>query len=196
MLIFADVANLYCLWSLHRMTTSSNVCLSRQETNEKTLSKTNVQCVQNWGQNKSEKECQGTALFIAATLLVEGAVEIMVPMQAGWVSILYYMMLGIKRGDFWVERCGGLYSTLMYTGSICVWRCLYFRARVCAETRFPELNAWKRKVIDSRSFLSIFALCLQVVWFCIQSTYAVGTLHFDSMDSMSRKDTTWIGGFD
>ena len=84
-LVLSDVLeNTFCLWSLARNTNKSNRVSpagEEQNTRKKSLTRRSSNVV-SLVKDKSNLSDQGTALFIAATLLQREAVETLVPMQA------------------------------------------------------------------------------------------------------------------
>ena len=106
MLILCDILeNAFCLWSLHRTirgvsTRTNKIVPEHKEADEdtsydlrKTLTKRSssvYSLMKDLDETTSTEERQGTALFIAATLLQRELIETFVPIQAmGIISLLY-----------------------------------------------------------------------------------------------------------
>ena len=145
---------------------------------------------------------QGTAMFIAATLLQREAVETLVPMQAAVVlSMLYHadvnsnsIVSGWEYED-WTQ-------SMMYMGIDLAVEIVVFGGTIFALHQiYPQFKAWRilrglfRMHAVEMVMLSISAWLLSLLY---QSTYTGMdmSLSFSWIKCRNEANSTWLGGFE
>ena len=202
-LVLSDVLeNTFCLWSLARNAKSNRVIPEGgdHETNEKSLTRrpSNVVSLM---RDKSNLSDQGTALFIAATLLQREMVETLVPIQAAAILTLLYKVevksnavVSEWKNDDWTE-------TMVYIGIDLGVEVLVFAGTIAVLHRiYPEFEAGR----ILRGLLRMHCVEMTLMSFLVwlgnlfnQSTYAGVdmTMTFTWLTCMDKTNSTWLGGF-
>jgi hypothetical protein len=206
-LVLSDVLeNSFCLWSLARNTKQTNKVSPDQTTvtlpsTRKSLSRrpSNVVSLVQDRENLSD---EGTALFIAATLLQREMVETIVPIQAGAILSFLYR-LGLKSNSVvsgWSEA--DWIQSMTYIGIDLVVELFVFAGTILALSRiYPKFSAFRilrGLLIMHWVEMAVLSMCL---WLCnlwIQSTYTGTdmTFKFSWLDCKDKVNSTWLGGFD
>ena len=151
--------------------------------------------------DKSNLSDQGTALFIAATLLQREAVETLVPMQAAAIlTLLYSIELksnAIVNGwenDEWAQ-------TMAYIGIDLGVEMLVFAGTIVVLNRiYPEFNVARiLRGLLRMHWVEMTMLSISV-WFVnlmYQSTYSGTdmTMKFPWVKCKDETNSTWLGGF-
>jgi hypothetical protein len=211
MLILCDVVeNTYCLWSLYR---TMNVATSNKVVPQgdglpslrKTLTKRSSSVhnlVRDIDHSTSMQERQGTALFIAATLLQREMIETFVPIQAiGIISILH--KLNVKSNSVvsgWTSN-DEYQQTMVYMGiDLGVEIVVFVLTIVTLRKILPVVSAWR--VLYGLVKMHFFPMVLSVfgTWYVallFQSAH-VGmdtTFRFSWLKCGGKENPTWLGGF-
>ena len=218
-LVLCDVLeNAFCLWSLHRtmsgLSTRSNKIAPEQKeedenvlySNRKTLTKRSTSVynlMKDLDATTSTQEREGTALFIAATLLQREMIETLVPIQAmGIISFLY--SLDVKSNSVvsrW-ESVDEYNQTMMYMGIDLGVELLVFAMTILTlKTILPDISAWRvlSGLLKMHAFPMVMNMC--AAWYCallLQSTQ-LGmdtTFRFSWLKCDGMENSTWVGGFD
>jgi hypothetical protein len=215
MLILCDmVENVFCLWSLHRTINgekrSNKIVPQNDEQNEsshrKTLTKrasSVYSLLRDLDSTTSTRERQGTALFIAATLLQRELIETFVPMQAmGIISILYG--LNVKSNSVvssWTTN-DEYHQTIMYMKIDLGAEILVFTFTIITLSRiFPDVSVWRVLSGLLRMHFIPMLMVMCCVWYAallLQSTH-LGmdtTFRFSWLECGGKENSTWLGGFD
>jgi len=208
-LVLSDVLeNSFCLWSLaSNMKRSNRVAPEdfqtsiQQQQQRKSLSRRPSNVV-SLVQDKSNLSDDGTALFIAATLLQREMVETIVPIQAaGIISFLY--ILDVKSNSLvngWTNT--DLFQSMSYIGidlavEVAVFACTIFALRRI----YPNFSAFR----ILRGLLKIhwveMAVLSMVIWMAnlmYQATYfgVDMTFKFTWLKCKGADNSTWLGGYD
>ena len=209
-LVLSDVLeNSFCLWSLARNTKRSDNRVIPEEfldggneerKNRKSLTRrsSNVASLVLNGDNLNE---EGTALFIAATLLQREAVETLVPIQAAAILSLLYG-IGVKSNSIvsdWSDE--DWRQSMIYIGVDLVVEIIVFAGTVLMLRRiYPEFDA--RRILTGllrmhwveMIMLSVVAWLVNLLY---QSAYT-GTdmsMRFDWLQCRDSGNSTWLGGF-
>ena len=222
MLILCDVLeNTYCLWSLHRTISGgmkkankvvphSTEDAARNEVVEyhskKTLTKrssTVGNLVRDLDETTSKEERQGTALFIAATLLQREMIETFVPIQAICIiSILY--SLDVKSNSVvsnWNSE-EDYYETMVYMGIDLGVELIVFVMTIFAlRSITPDISVWRILSGLLRMHVYPMSIYMFTVWYaCLffQSTMTGldTTFRFSWIGCKGNENSTWVGGFD
>ena len=151
----------------------------------------------------STEERQGTALFIAATLLQRELIETFVPIQAmGIISFLY--SLDVKSNSV-VSRWDSIdeyNQTMMYMGIDLGVELLVFAMTILTlKTILPDISAWRvlSGLLKMHAFPMVINMC--AAWYCsllFQSTQfgMDTTFRFSWLKCDGKENSTWLGGFD
>jgi hypothetical protein len=216
MLVLCDVVeNTYCLWSLHRtmnIAKNNNKIVPQEDDNElssrrKTLtirSSSVYNLVQDLDQSTSKQERQGTALFIAATLLQREMIETFVPIQAmGIISILH--KLNVKSNSVvssWTSN-DEYEQTMMYMSiDLGVEIVVFVLTIVTLRMILPNVSAWRVLSGLLKMHFYPMAMYMYAVWYfslLFQSTqFGMDmTFRFSWLECGGGKEnSTWLGGFD
>jgi len=213
MLILCDVLeNAYCLWSLHRgmnVTPSNKVVpqgdgLSPQRKALTKRSSSVYNLVRDIDTSTSMQEKQGTALFIAATLLQREMIETFIPIQAmGVISILY--KLNVKSNSVvsgWTSD-DEYHQTIMYVCvDLGVEVVVFLFTVLILRKILPNISAWR--VLSGLLKMHFFPMVLMIflAWYC---SLLFQCTHFGMDTSFSfswlecgdgKENSTWVGGFD
>ena len=213
-LILADVfENLFCLWSLSRSKSSSNIVVPvdhstndqrNTNSNKKSLTKrsSSVLSLVKDLREIDDESSQGTALFIAAILLQREMVESVVPIQAAVVMTLLYIS-DVKSNSMvsqWTSRDDYI-QAITYLGiDLCV-ELIVFACSILALRRiYPTFSAQRILMGLVRSNSTIMLSNTVVCWLLVllfQNTLSGFdlTLKFEWLDC-DGENATWVGGFD
>ena len=208
-LVLSDVLeNSFCLWSLASNMKRSNrvapedfqTSIQQQQQQRKSLSRRPSNVV-SLVQDKSNLSDDGTALFIAATLLQREMVETIVPIQAaGIISFLY--ILDVKSNSLvngWTNT--DLFQSMSYIGidlavEVAVFACTIFALRRI----YPNFSAFRILMGLVRSNSETMLSNTIATWLTIlifQNTLSGFdlTLNFEWLNC-DGENATWVGGFD
>ncbi len=216
-LVMSDVLeNSFCLWSLSRNTKKSSNRVSpadeeeekevedKEEGNEtKQYYTRRSTSVISLVMNRDGVSDEGTALFIAATLLQREAIETLVPMQAAMIlSLLYKVdvksnsMVNGWSDDDWTQ-------SMTYIGIDLGVELIVFAVTILALRRiYPEFDAWRILRGLLRTHWVEMEMMSVVVWLAnltFQSTYSGTdmTMQFEwLLRCNSAENSTWLGGFE
>ena len=204
-LVLSDVLeNTFCLWSLARNSKTSNRVSpegEEQETRKKSLSRRSSSVV-SLVRDDSNLSDQGTALFIAATLLQREAVETLVPMQAAAILTLLYKV-EVKSNAIvngWEEN--DWTQTMTYIGIDLGIEMLVFAGTIIVLHRiYPDFDAARilrgllRMHWVEMMMLSFATWLMNLLY---QSTYTGVdmTLKFPWLKCKDEANSTWLGGFE
>ena len=220
MLILCDILeNAFCLWSLHRtingVSKRSNKIVPEHEKGDengsshekrKTLTKRSssvYSLMKDLGTTTSTEERQGTALFIAATLLQRELIETFVPIQAmGIISFLY--SLDVKSNSVvsrW-ESVDEYNQTMMYMGiDLGVELMVFALTIVTLKKILPDISAWR--VLCGLLKMHVYPMAINIctAWYCsltLQSSQfgMDTTFRFSWLKCDGKENSTWLGGFD
>jgi len=213
MLVLCDVMeNAFCLWCLHRTMNmaKSNKVLPRDYSivvsSRKTLTKRSssvYNLVRDLDHSTSMQERQGTALFIAATLLQREMIETFVPIQAvGVFSILYN--LKVKSNSMvssWTSN-EEYQQTMIYMGIDLGVEILVFAITVVTlRNILPDISAWR--VLSGLLKMHFYPMLMFMFlsWYValvFQSTQCGmdTSFKFSWLECSGKKNSTWLGGFD
>ena len=204
-LVLSDVLeNTFCLWSLAKNTKKSNRVSPEgedHETRKKSLTRrsSNVVSLVRDDANLSD---QGTALFIATTLLQREAVETLVPMQAAAILTLLYKV-GVKSNAIvngWEND--DLAKTMAYIGIDLGVEVLVFAGTIAVLHQiYPEFNAARilRGLLRMHWVeMTMLSVALWIVNLLYQSTYSGVdmTMKFPWLKCKNEANSTWLGGFE
>ena len=214
MLILCDVLeNAYCLWSLHRtMNIAKSNKIVPQDDDEstsshrKTLTKRSssvYNLVRDLDHSTSMQERQGTALFIAATLLQREMIETFVPIQAiGIISVLH--KLNVKSNSVvssWTSN-DEYEQTMMYMGiDLGVEMVVFVLTIMMLRKILPDVSAWRVLSGLLKMHMYPMAMFMYTAWYVailIQSTH-LGmdtTFRFSWLECNGKENSTWLGGFE
>jgi hypothetical protein len=212
-LVLADVfENAFCLWSLSRSKPSSNVIVPVDSTthrhnthHKKSLTKRSssvFSLAKDLREVKDDESSQGTALFIAATLLQREMVETIVPMQAAVVMTLLYA--SDVRSNSMVSQwtsSDDYIQAMTYLGIDLVVELIVFACSILALKRiYPQFSAWRILMGLVRSSSATMLSSTVATWLGVlifQNTLSGLdlTLRFEWLNC-NGKNATWIGGFD
>jgi len=153
--------------------------------------------------NTSKHERQGTALFIAATLLQREMIETFVPIQAmGIISILH--KLNVKSNSVvssWISN-NEYEQTMMYMGiDLGVEIVVFVLTAMTLRKILPDVSAWRVLSGLLKMHFYPMAIYMYAAWYytvLIQSTQ-LGmdtTFRFTWLKCGGKENSTWIGGFD
>ena len=210
-LVLSDVLeNSFCLWSLARNTNRSNNVvvpeelddeIKKQRKNKKSLTRRSSN-VASLVLNADDLNEEGTALFIAATLLQREVVETLVPIQA--VMILSFLHnVDVKSNSIvsnWDDD--DWRQSMTYIGVDLVVELFVFAVTVYVLRRiYPEFDAGRilRGLLRihwvEMAMMSITTWSLNLLY---QSTYAGMdmTMRFGWVRCRDADNSTWLGGFD
>ena len=207
-LVFSDVLeNTFCLWSLARNSKTSNRVSpggdeqEREQKRRKSLTRRPSNVV-SLVRDKSNLSDQGTALFIAATLLQREAVETLVPIQAAVILTLLYK-IDVKSNSIvigWEEE--DWTHTLLYIGIDLGVELLVFMGTIMALHRiYPQFRTGRilrgllRMHWVEMSMLTISVWSANLIY---QGTYAGMdmTMTFSWLSCKEKVNSTWLGGFE
>jgi hypothetical protein len=212
-LVLADVfENAFCLWSLSRSKTSSNVVVPVDSTthkhnthHKKSLTKRSssvFSLAKDLREVKNDESSQGTALFIAAILLQREMAETIVPMQAAVVMTLLYES-DVKSNSMvsqWTSSDEYI-QAMTYLGIDLAVELIVFACSILALKRiYPKFSTWRILMGLVRSSSATMLSHTVVTWIVVltfQSTLSGLdlTLKFEWLNC-NGKNATWIGGFD
>jgi hypothetical protein len=212
MLILCDVVeNAYCLWSLHQ---TMNIAKSKKivpqdeemSSQRKTLTERSssvYSLVRDLDHSTSKQERQGTALFIAATLLQREMIETFVPIQAmGIISVLH--KLNVKSNSVvssWTSN-DEYEQTMMYMGIDLGVEILVFMLTILILSNvLISVSAWRVLSGLLKMHLYPMAMCIFLAWYgplLFQSTHfgMDMTFRFSWLKCGGKENSTWLGGFD
>jgi hypothetical protein len=210
-LVLSDVLeNSFCLWSLARnVNKSSNrvspVSIENEEENikkNKSLTRRSSNVV-SLVMNKEDVSDNGTALFIAATLLQREAVETLVPIQAAaMLSMLY--QADVKSNSIVSDWSDEDWSQSMtYIGvDLGVELVVFALTVVVLKRMYPEFSAFRilRGLLRTHWVeMTMLSMTVWILNLLIQSTYT-GTDMTMSFDWLRCEDvgenSTWLGGYE
>ena len=207
-LVLSDVLeNSYCLWSLARNTRTSHRVSpgesqhSLQQQQRKSLRRRPSNVV-SLVQDKENLSDEGTALFIAATLLQREAVETLVPIQAaGVITILYN--LDVKSNSIvngW--NMADWTQSMIYIGIDLIVELAVFSCTIFALHRiYPQFSAFRiLRGLLKMHWLEMGVMSI-VIWLAnlmFQSTYfgVDMTIKFSLLTCKDKANSTWVGGFE
>ena len=203
-LVLSDVLeNTFCLWSLASNAKSNRVIPEGEdhETNDKSLTRRPSNVV-SLVRDKSNLSDQGTALFIAATLLQREMVETLVPIQAAAILTLLYKVevksnavVNGWENDDWIQ-------TVFYIGIDLGVELLVFAGTIAVLHRiYPEFETGRILRGLLRMHCVEMTIISVVVWLgnlMYQSTYSGTdmTMTFSWLKCKNEANSTWLGGFE
>ena len=212
MLVLCDVVeNAYCLWSLYRtmnIAKSNKIVPQDDELSlqRKTLTKRSssvYNLIRDLDHNTSKHERQGTALFIAATLLQREMIETFVPIQAmGIISILH--KFNVKSNSVvssWTSN-DEYQQTMTYIGvDLGVEIVVFVFTIVTLRKILPDVSAWRVLSGLLKMHLYPMAIYMCSAWYfalLFQSThFGMDTsFRFSWLECNGKTNSTWLGGFD
>ena len=220
MLILCDIfENAFCLWSLHRtiggVSKRSNKIVPEHKQDEengsshekrKTLTKRSssvYSLMKDLDTTTSTKERQGTALFIAATLLQRELIETFVPVQAmGIISFLYSWDVKSNSVVSRWESVDEYNQTMMYMGiDLGVELMVFALTIVTLKKILPDISAWR--VLCGLLKMHVYPMAINIctAWYCsltLQSSQfgMDTTFRFSWLKCDGKENSTWLGGFD
>jgi len=212
-LVLCDVVeNTFCLWSLHQtMNVAKSNKIVPQDDDElsscrKTLTKRSssvYNLLKDLDHSTSKEERQGTALFIAATLLQREMIETFVPIQAmGMISILH--KLDVKSNSVvssWTSN-DEYEETMMYMGiDLGVEIVVFMLTIVLLRKILPHVSVWKVLSGLLKMHFYPMAMYMYAAWYfalLFQSTNGGmdTTFRFSWLECGGKENSTWLGGFD
>jgi hypothetical protein len=212
-LVLADVLeNTFCLWSLSRSKSSSNMVvvpienksLPHGNTRKKSLAKrsSSVYSLAKDLREVKDDSSEGTALFIAATLLQREMIETIVPIQAAAVMSLLYLS-GVKSNSMvsqWTSDDDYILA-MTYLGIDLGVELVVFVCSVIALKRiYPKFSAFRILMglvrSNSNTMLSAtFATWLIILLFQNTLSGLDLTLKFEWLHC-NGENVTWVGGFE
>jgi hypothetical protein len=207
-LILSDVLeNSFCLWSLARNSKGSTNRVSPAEEYEvgeeerrKSFTRRSTNVI-SLVINKDELSNQGTALFIAATLLQREAVETLVPIQASFVLSLLYQV-EVKSNSLvssWSDE--DWTQSMIYIGVDLVIEFLVFVGTVLVLRRiYPSFDALRilRGLLRTHWVeTTVFSAGIWLANLLFQSTYTGMdmSMKFEWLGCKDEVNSTWLGGF-
>jgi len=203
-LVLSDVLeNSFCLWSLAinakkslNRVTPDEIPVARRSFSRRS---TNVVSLLQDPENLSD---EGTALFIAATLLQREMVETLVPIQASAIlSFLYF--LDVKSNSVvsgWSEA--DWIQSMIYIGVDLLVELVVFAGTILALSQiYPKFSAYRilRGLLRMHWIeMAAMSICIWIGMLWLQSTYGGTdmTLKFPWLDCKDEVNSTWLGGFD
>ena len=206
-LVLSDVLeNSYCLWSLARNTRKSqrvspDESQSSLQQKRKSLTRRPSNVV-SLLQDKENLSDEGTALFIAATLLQREVVETIVPIQAaGIISFLYTIdVMSNSIVNDWSEA--DWIQSMKYTGIDLIVELGVFVCTIFALHQiYPQFNAFRilRGLLRMHWHeIGVMSISVWLGNLMFQSTY-LGvdmSMKFAWLKCKDAENSTWIGGFD
>ena len=209
-LVLSDVLeNSFCLWSLARNTTRSSNRVSPAEFEEKENDKKKQKSlirrssnVVSLVLNEEDLNVEGTALFIAATLLQREAVETLVPMQAAAILSLLYVF-GMKSNSIVSDWSDADWTqSMIYFGVDLGVEIAVFAGTVHVLKRiYPDFDAGRiltgllRMHWMEMMMISVSAWGLSLLY---QKTYTGMdmSMKFCWLKCRDVENSTWLGGFD
>jgi len=214
-LVLADVfENAFCLWSLSRSKSSSNVVVPVDSStlhsrnthyNKKSYTKRSsylISLAKDLREAKDDESSQGTALFIAAILLQREMAETIVPIQAAVVMTILYAS-DVKSNSMvsqWTSRDDYI-QAMMYLGiDLGVELIVFVCSIIALKQIYPKFSAWRILMGLVRSSSDTMLSNTILTWFTIlvfQNTLSGLdlTLKFEWLDC-NGMNATWVGGFD
>ena len=219
MLILCDIfENAFCLWSLHQTIngvskTSNKIVPEHKKGDEngsshekrKSLTKRSssvYSLMKDLDTTTSTEERQGTALFIAATLLQREMIETFVPIQAmGIISFLYALNVNSNSVVSRWESIDEYNQTMMYMGiDLGVEVMVFALTIVTLKKIFPDVSAWRvlSGLLKMHAFPMVIYMCM--AWYValrFQSTHGGmdTTFRFSWLKCDGKENSTWLGGF-
>jgi len=210
-LVLADVfENAFCLWSLNRSKASSGTVIP--VVNDKPLSthykksftkrSSSVYSLVKDLREVKDKSSQGTALFIAATLLQREMVETIVPIQAAFVMSVLYTS-DVKSNSMvshWTSRDDYI-QAMIYLGVDLGVEIVVFACSILALKRiYPNFSSFRILMGLVRNMSVLILSVTTATWLAIllfQNTLSGLdlTLKFEWLDC-DGENATWVGGFD
>jgi len=210
-LILSDVVeNSFCLWSLAKnmKRNRSNRVIPEDVENEeqgarrsKSLTRRSSNVVSLVMDNDNVSD-EGTALFIAATLLQREAVETLVPTQAAAILTLLYNV-DVKSNSIvngWSEEDWS--QSMIFIGVDLGVELLVFVGTVLAlRSVYPQFDAWRilKGLVKMHSTeMAMLTVCAWGLNLLYQSVYAGMdmTLSFAWLNCTRDGDGSWVGGFE
>jgi hypothetical protein len=207
-LVMSDVLeNSFCLWSLARNTKRNSNRVSpaddvEEEVHRKKSHTRRPSNIVSLVMSKDDVSDEGTALFIAATLLQREAVETLVPIQAAAILSLLYNV-DVKSNSIvsgWSDA--DWTQSMTYVGVDLSVELVVFAGTILALRRiYPEFDVWR----ILRGLLRIhwveMAMLSFVTWgmnLLYQSTYAGMdmAMKFEWMSCKDSENSMWLGGFE
>ena len=212
-LVLADVfENAFCLWSLRRSKTNRVVPLeddiergSSVAHHKKSLTKRSssfYSLAKDLRESSDDESSEGTALFIAATLLQREMVETIVPMQAAFVMTILYKS-GVRSNSVvsnWDSE-EDFHQALMYIGIDLAVELFVFAGSILALRQiYPTFSAFRILMGLVRTTWIVMFTNTTVVWLAIllfQNTLSGLdlSLQFEWL-GCDGENATWVGGFD
>jgi hypothetical protein len=215
MLVLCDVVeNTYCLWSLYQtmnIAKNNNKIVPQEDDDElssrrKTLtirSSSVYNLVRDLDHSTSKEERDGTALFIASTLLQREMIETFVPIQAmGIISVLH--KLNVKSNSVvssWISN-NEYEQTMMYMGIDLGVEIVVFVLTVMTLRKIlPDVSAWRVLSGLLKMHFYPMSMYMYAAWYLallFQSTQfgMDTTFRFTWLKCGGKENSTWIGGFD
>jgi len=207
-LIFCDVLE-YCLFSLHQTAWGAKNKIVPMETRETTDWRSTDPSMRKRSTSifhavvdVNQIHKQGTALFIAATLLQRELIETTMPIQAAIILTILYAS-GAKSNDSvssWTDD--DYIKTMMYLGlDLFLEGIVFFFTVIILKQIYPRFSAIKIVAGLFRKHKVEFALLTFGSWSTVllmQSTYSGMdmSLEFSWLDCYDHPNRTWVGGFD
>jgi len=207
-LVLSDVLeNSFCLWSLARNTKKSSNRVSPADDEKegvqrkKSLTKRSSNVV-SLVMNKDDVSDNGTALFIATTLLQREAVETLVPIQAAAILSLLYQV-DVKSNSIvsgWNDE--DWTQSMIYIGVDLSVELVVFASTILALRQiYPEFDAWRILRGLLRTYWVEMAMISAATWIgnlMFQASYSGMdmAMRFTWLNCEDELNSTWLGGFD
>ena len=205
-LVLSDIfENSFCLWSLARNVGKVSSLVSPEGDNAGHLrSKSLTTRPSRLTSLVADDDTlnQGTALFIAATLLQREAVETLVPLQAALILTLLHTV-GVKSNSIvngWSQE--DWTQCMIYLGvDLCVEMLVFSVSVVMLKRIYPEFDAARILRGLLRMHWVEMMMMSSMVWMfnlLFQSTYAGMdmTMKFEWLECRDKENSTWLGGFE
>ena len=217
MLILCDILeNAYCLWSLHRTihggkTSNKVVPQSSKDAEEvqhrrKTLTRRSSSVgnlVRDLDHTTSKEERQGTALFIAATLLQREMIETFVPIQAMCIITMLHS-LNVRSNSVVSSWSSDVEynETMMYMGiDLGVEIVVFVLTILSLHNILPDISTWRILSGVLKMHFYPMLMCIFTAWYLallFQNTMSGmdTAFRFSWLRCKGKENSTWVGGFE